>query len=419
MNNKYKKNITAMFIGHIDAGKSTLIGQILIQMNMIPTSVIDSYKKLSKDNKMESWYLSYLMDTEDTEREKGKTFEMNRISIELPYNNDIRIVTLMDTPGHTGYIIEMLNAAKCADIALLIISCREGEFEAGLIGTTKEHLLLANNMNIDTLIIVLNKIDTTNKERIKMIETKVKKLGSMLFKNIEIVKVSAQENINISLKNSESELETKFQDMNILNKEDSLLNVLSKIKIIENPYFMASSLFTTKHFSEIFVNSGRHEIINKLYLSSETKPINLNEVKNELEEQVQIIECGMFYRVKPYKGIFYSQELIDSNIEILKGNDLLIEFKLFSKDILITKGYQCILHLDAFQTEVIVIDILKEVINTKKRKKILFIEKENKKEFIILLRLKCNENLVTFKNRRYALREREYTVGVGTVRNLK
>ena len=105
---KYKKNITAMFIGHVDAGKSTLIGQILVQMKMVSSSVIDSYKKISKDNKKESWYLSYLMDTEDVERERGKTFEMNRISIEVPYKNNgtssntVAVTGDQDTEGIRG-----------------------------------------------------------------------------------------------------------------------------------------------------------------------------------------------------------------------------------------------------------------------------------------------------------------------------
>ena len=420
---KYKKNITAMFIGHIDAGKSTLIGQILIQLDMIPQGIIDSYKKLSKDNKKESWYLSYLMDTEDAERIRGKTFEMNRIAIELPYKNETRIVSLMDTPGHTGYITEMLHAAKAADIALLIISCRDGEFEAGLKGTTKEHLLLANNMNIDNILIVLNKIDTTSKERVDNIEIKVLKLASMLFKNVSVCRVSAQENINISLTNKiDGDLQNlRLRENTTNNSDNSLLDILSTFKIPEEPYFFASPLFTTKHFSEIYVSSGSHNISNKVIESGETKKIQLNEAKNDSEEPVSDLECGLFYRIKPHKGVLYNQELLDSGKTILEGSDLLIEFRLFSKDIFITKGYKCIIHIDSFEIETEVTDIVKEttVSDKKKREKVIFVTKDVLKNVTVLLRLKCKDPLLSFKGRKCALRDREFTVGVGVLRNLK
>ncbi|KAF7703922.1 Eukaryotic peptide chain release factor GTP-binding subunit [Cucumispora dikerogammari] len=522
---KYKKNITAMFIGHVDAGKSTLIGQILVQMKMVSTSVIDSYKKISKDNKKESWYLSYLMDTEDVERERGKTFEMNRISIEVPYKNnetssntvavtgdqdtegirgaylnketkvfqnkssydvppsdtianelgEIRTITLLDTPGHTGYITEMLSAAKCADIAILVISCIEKEFEAGLTGTTREHLVLAYNMNIETLVIVLNKIDTCTEAKVDKIEQKIAKLSGFLFKKIKIVRVSAQNNINIALSESCDIVDTTNPGNNIsasaynrgattdinsnanyqknieisnsniseslsnltINKKLSLLDILSSIKIPENDYFLASILFSTKHFSEIFINSSSHDVSSKLYSTSDSKPFLLSEVKNDAEEVVQTLECGLFYKVKPFRGMLYNQTLLDSKVDILKGSVLLIEFRLFSKKILVTKGYQCVLHLDSFQTEVIVDKIVKEVCPSKdklipsrdiikkesivkeeltRKKVILFVKKE---DIGVLIRLKCNDEVVSFKGRRCALREAQETVGVGVVRNLK
>jgi Elongation factor Tu GTP binding domain len=71
-------HMNVVFIGHVDAGKSTLGGQILVLMGGVDDRTIEKYQKEAKDNNRETWYMAYVMDTNDEERAKGKTVEVGR-----------------------------------------------------------------------------------------------------------------------------------------------------------------------------------------------------------------------------------------------------------------------------------------------------------------------------------------------------
>ena len=73
-----REHMNVVFIGHVDAGKSTLGGQILCLMGGVDERTMEKYAKEAKDNNRESWYMAYVMDTNDEERAKGKTVEVGR-----------------------------------------------------------------------------------------------------------------------------------------------------------------------------------------------------------------------------------------------------------------------------------------------------------------------------------------------------
>jgi hypothetical protein len=73
-----RTHMNVVFIGHVDAGKSTLGGQILCLMGGVDDRTIEKYQKEAKENNRETWYMAYVMDTNDEERAKGKTVEVGR-----------------------------------------------------------------------------------------------------------------------------------------------------------------------------------------------------------------------------------------------------------------------------------------------------------------------------------------------------
>lgn len=97
------------------------------------------------------------MDVNEEERTKGKTVEVGRAA----FNLDRVRYTILDAPGHKGFVPEMLSGASQADVGVLIISARKGEFEAGFErgGQTREHALLAKTLGVNTLIVAVNKMD--------------------------------------------------------------------------------------------------------------------------------------------------------------------------------------------------------------------------------------------------------------------
>lgn len=145
------------FFKKIDAGKSTMGGNILYLTGMVDKRTLEKYEKEAKDAGRESWYLSWALDTNTEERAKGKTVETGRAYFET----DKRRYTILDAPGHKNFVPSMIQGASQADIGVLVISARKGEFETGFDrgGQTREHAMLAKTSGINKMVVAINKMD--------------------------------------------------------------------------------------------------------------------------------------------------------------------------------------------------------------------------------------------------------------------
>ncbi|OMH82555.1 Eukaryotic peptide chain release factor GTP-binding subunit [Zancudomyces culisetae] len=157
LNAHFKEHFNVIFIGHVDAGKSTLGGNILFLTGMVDKRTMEKYEREAKDAGRESWYLSWALDTNSEERAKGKTVECGRAFFET----EKRRYTILDAPGHKNFVPSMLGGAAQADVGVLVISARRGEFETGFDrgGQTREHAILAKTSGVRQLIVVINKMD--------------------------------------------------------------------------------------------------------------------------------------------------------------------------------------------------------------------------------------------------------------------
>ncbi len=157
-----KENFNVVFIGHVDAGKSTLGGQLLYLTGMVDKRTLEKYERESKELNRESWYLSWALDTNDEERSKGITVECGRAYFET----EKRRFTVLDAPGHKNYVPSMISGAAQSDVAVLVISARRGEFETGFDkgGQTREHATLVKTLGVKRLIVVINKMDDPSVE---------------------------------------------------------------------------------------------------------------------------------------------------------------------------------------------------------------------------------------------------------------
>lgn len=90
-----REHLNLVFIGHVDAGKSTIGGQILFLTNMVDERTIQKYEREAKEKNRESWYMAYVMDTNEEERAKGKTVEVGRARFETK----VKRYTVLDAPG--------------------------------------------------------------------------------------------------------------------------------------------------------------------------------------------------------------------------------------------------------------------------------------------------------------------------------
>lgn len=152
-----KAHMNIIFIGHVDAGKSTIGGQILFLTGMVDKRTLEKYEREAKEKNRETWYLSWALDTNLEEREKGKTVEVGRAYFETENKH----FTILDAPGHKSFVPNMIGGASQADLAVLVISARKGEFETGFErgGQTREHAMLVKTAGVKKLIVVINKMD--------------------------------------------------------------------------------------------------------------------------------------------------------------------------------------------------------------------------------------------------------------------
>lgn len=201
-----------VLLGHVDHGKSTMAGRIIVDTKqVINDKVIDDreiskIKEEARERGRESWWLAYLLDIDDDERDKGKTHDYMNVPIKW---NDIEM-ELIDVPGHKEYVPCMVTGCAFANIGVIVISARQGEYESGLNGQTIEHVLIARGIGISTLIVAINKMDSINWnmnifEKIK--NNFLKNIKKYQFRHIEFIPVSAYNGDNIVIVNPKTEVE--------------------------------------------------------------------------------------------------------------------------------------------------------------------------------------------------------------------
>jgi len=198
-----REHLNLVFIGHVDAGKSTLSGNILYLTDNVDKRTIERYEREAKDRNRESWFLAFIMDTNEEERAKGKTVEVGRAY----FDTEVKRYTILDAPGHKNYVPNMIMGASQADVGVLVISARKGEFEAGFEkgGQSREHAMLCKTLGISHMVVVINKMDdpTVNwsKERFDECVTKLrpflKSCGYMIKKEVKFIPISGLSGANV------------------------------------------------------------------------------------------------------------------------------------------------------------------------------------------------------------------------------
>lgn len=201
--NDPREHLNLVFIGHVDAGKSTLSGNILYLTDHVDKRTIEKYEREAKQRNRDSWFLAFIMDTSEEERAKGKTIEVGRAH----FASEKRRFTIMDAPGHKSYVPNMIAGASQADVGVLVVSARKNEFEAGFEkgGQTKEHAMLAKTLGVKTLVVVINKMDDPtvmwDKKRYDEITSKMKPFlkscGFVVKTEIKFLPISALSGDNV------------------------------------------------------------------------------------------------------------------------------------------------------------------------------------------------------------------------------
>ncbi|KAJ0048500.1 hypothetical protein Pint_16977 [Pistacia integerrima] len=442
-----KRHLNVVFIGHVDAGKSTTGGQILFLSGQVDDRTIQKYEKEAKDKSRESWYMAYIMDTNEEERVKGKTVEVGRAHFEtettrftildapLKHNNPhfllelFSVVILLILQGHKSYVPNMISGASQADIGVLVISARKGEFETGYEkgGQTREHVMLAKTLGVSKLLIVVNKMDdhTVNwsKERYDEIESKMipflKSSGYNVKKDVQFLPISGLIGANMKTRIDKSicpwwngpclfealdAIEIPSRDpkgpfrMPILDKFKDMGTVVMG-KVESGSVGEGDSLLVMPNKAQVKVVAVYCDDDKVRCLSSVEM---VSAVGNPMAEICQLV-------AKPIAAV---TEFV-AQLQILE----LLDNAIF------TAGYKAVLHIHSVVEECEIVELLQQIDpKTKKpmKKKVLFV----KNGAVVVCRVQVNNMICIEKFSdfpqlgRFTLRTEGKTVAVGKVTDL-
>ncbi|MBP2200954.1 elongation factor 1-alpha [Methanococcus voltae] len=153
---KEKPILNVAFIGHVDAGKSTTVGRLLLDGGAIDPQVITRLRREAEEKGKAGFEFAYVMDGLKEERERGVTIDIAH----KKFPTDKYEVTIVDCPGHRDFIKNMITGASQADAAVLVVNV--DDHNNGIQPQTREHIFLIRTLGVNQLAVAINKMDTVN-----------------------------------------------------------------------------------------------------------------------------------------------------------------------------------------------------------------------------------------------------------------
>ncbi|KAL6234724.1 P-loop containing nucleoside triphosphate hydrolase protein [Aspergillus navahoensis] len=368
-----KEHVNIVFIGHVDAGKSTLGGSILYVTGMVDERTLDKYRRDAKEAGRETWYLSWALDLTNEERAKGKTVEVGRahfkVDIQTPDGVVERRFSILDAPGHKSYVHHMIGGASQADVGVLVISARKGEYETGFEkgGQTREHALLARNTGVRKLIVAVNKMDDPtvewSEDRFKECTVKVSKfLEALGYKkdDLTFMPISAQQTLGVK--------DRVPKDVCPWYNGPSLIEFLTEMKMPERnlnaPFMMPIS---AKYRDMGTMVEGRIEagVIKKnascIIMPNRTK-VEVAALYGETEDEIATATCGDQVRMR-LRGV-EEEDLLPGFVMCSPKRPVhcvsAFEAKIRILDLksILTAGFNCVMHVHSAVEEITIAALL-------------------------------------------------------------
>lgn len=243
-------NLKLVIVGHVDHGKSTLIGRLFFDTNSLPPEKLKEIMGASKQMGGET-ELAYLMDHLQEEREQKITID----TAQAFFKTEKRDYVIIDAPGHKEFLKNMITGASQAEAALLIVDALEGIREQ-----TRRHAYLISMLGLKQVIVVMNKMDLVD-YRQDIFETLRKDLLGFLEKvNIVpscIIPISAKHGDNVAKKSQKMEW---HDGLTILEGLDSFIANPDLSK--KNPIFSIQDVYSIEG-KEILVGRVESGVIHK------------------------------------------------------------------------------------------------------------------------------------------------------------
>ncbi|WP_446899084.1 GTP-binding protein [Clostridium sp. LBM24168] len=209
---KDRENLNIVVVGHVDHGKSTLIGRLLYDTGSLPDGEIEKVKKISEENGKKFEY-AYLLDAFEEEQKQGITIDITM----LQFFTQRRDYVIIDAPGHKEFLKNMISGAASAEAAILVIDAKEGVQEQ-----SKRHGYILSLLGIKKVFVAINKMDLVDysEERFNEVEREFNEfLNNINIYPERYIPISASNGDNIA---NRSDKMPWYNGENILESMDSI-----------------------------------------------------------------------------------------------------------------------------------------------------------------------------------------------------
>ncbi|CCE93305.1 translation termination factor GTPase eRF3 TDEL_0F04940 [Torulaspora delbrueckii] len=423
-----KDHVSIIFMGHVDAGKSTMGGNILYLTGSVDKRTVEKYEREAKDAGRQGWYLSWVMDTNKEERSDGKTIEVGRAYFET----EKRRYTILDAPGHKMYVSEMIGGASQADVGILVISARKGEYETGFEkgGQTREHALLAKTQGVNKMIVTINKMDdpTVNwsQERydqcVKNLSNFLKAIGYNVKEDVIFMPVSGYSGAGLKERVNPKDCPW-YSGPSLLEYLDTMSHMDRRI----NAPFMLPIAAKMRDMGTIVegkIESGHIRKGHSTLLMPNKINVEIQNIYNETESEVDMAICGEQVKLR-IKGI--EEEEISAGFVLTSPKNPIKNVTRFVAQIAIVElksimsaGFSCVMHVHTAIEEVTITRLLHKLekgTNRKSKKPPAFAKKGMK--IIAVVETEepvCVETYQDYPQLgRFTLRDQGTTIAIGKI----
>ncbi|KAL1937758.1 hypothetical protein VTO73DRAFT_12911 [Trametes versicolor] len=426
-----KEHLNIVFIGHVDAGKSTMGGNILYLSGMVDKRTMEKYEREAKEAGRDSWYLSWALDSTPQERAKGKTVEVGRAYFET----DSRRYTILDAPGHKTFVPSMISGAAQADIAILVISARKGEFETGFEkgGQTREHIMLVKTAGVSKVIVVINKMDepTVQWSKVRYDEIKdkltpfIKAAGFNIKTDVTFIPVSAYTGANLKDRVAKGVADwwdgpALLEHLDTMPMVDRKLNAPLMMPVSEK-YKDMGTIIVGK------IESGHIRKGDSLLLMPNKNIVEVAAIHNEMEDEITSAMCGDNVRIR-VRGV--DDEDISPGFVLTSPTNPIHAVRQFEAQLaildhksIICAGYSAVMHCHTLAEEVTLAALLHyfDKATGRKSKKPPQFAKRGQKIVALIETTEpvCVERFVDYPQLgRFTLRDEGKTVAIGKITKL-
>lgn len=250
-----KRKVNFVVIGHVDAGKSTLMGRLLYDCGAIDKHTIDKYKKESGQIGKASFALAWVFDQTDEERKRGVTIDIAISTFETKGST----LTIVDAPGHRDFVPNMIAGSSQADLAVLVVDASTDAFESGfdLHGQTKEHAILVRSLGVDRIIVAINKLETLHWSQARFDEIRVQlteflsKIGFSV-QQVCFIPISGLLGNNVAKRNVVPEL-SWYNGPTLLEQLEASSGTTKDAEFKKNLRMIVADVYSGKHTSDVAV----------------------------------------------------------------------------------------------------------------------------------------------------------------------